>query len=189
MPDKDKPIQEIYEFYCQTFGKNPNRYKLLPERRRKIAARLKEFSMDEIKKAITNLSQSAFHVDNGYVGLDFVLRNSGKTEEWVEKLPETLRRQNRLYLKQNPSANIPFVRPVQQKQETSEYEQTLSLQARAEEVFQNLSYLERERRIAKKMKELSQDPRIKGRGWDQKTLRTTAEAGVVDDIENELADE
>jgi|GEM_PF-3116133 len=52
-------VQEVFQFWKQTMGKN-GRTVLDAKRRRNIKARLREFSVDDIKQAIVGCSQDSF---------------------------------------------------------------------------------------------------------------------------------
>lgn len=80
--------QSVYDHYIKTFNKNPNTYKLTNSRKLKIKKRLEDAGKDMLLKAITNTSQSSFHMgdnDRGWVAnLDYIIRSY----EQVEKLAD-----------------------------------------------------------------------------------------------------
>jgi len=80
--------QSVYDHYRKYFNKNPNTYKLTNSRKLKIKQRLKDAGKDMLLKAITNTSQSSFHMgdnDRGWVAnLDYIIRSY----EQVEKLAD-----------------------------------------------------------------------------------------------------
>lgn len=84
-PFADK-IREVYMFYCETFSKNPSRYKLTQAKRRKIKARLKDSTIEEIKNAILACKSSAYHNGQNESGMLYndLLRNIITTREKVE---------------------------------------------------------------------------------------------------------
>lgn len=83
-PETDKLIREVYDFFIATFKRNPNLYKLSRARKVKIGVRLKDAGIDMIKLAITNTSNSKFHMGDGERGwkadLDYILRSYEKLE-------------------------------------------------------------------------------------------------------------
>ena len=89
----EKKITEIWDFYCSTFEGIYNARKLSKKRKGHINARLESFSLDEIKKAVSNIRESDWHIGknpNGkvYATPDFIFRNDEKVEEWLNYEPE-----------------------------------------------------------------------------------------------------
>ena len=58
----------VYQHFCQTFKKNPNRFKLSDARVRKIKSRLKDAGKDQIVEAINRCYQDDFY--------------SGRSKKW-----------------------------------------------------------------------------------------------------------
>ncbi len=58
----------LYDYYVLRFKKNPNRYKPLPSKLKKIETRLKSYTAKEIAQAIKNASEDDFY--------------SGKSKDW-----------------------------------------------------------------------------------------------------------
>ena len=90
---REEEIKEIWDFYCSTFEGIYNARKLSKKRKGRINARLESFSLDEIKKAISNIRKSDWHIGknpNGkvYATPDFIFRNDEKVEEWLNYEPE-----------------------------------------------------------------------------------------------------
>jgi Helix-turn-helix domain len=84
-PPISPPIKSIFEHWRQTMGKNGAR--LTPERRSKIAARLKQgYTADQIKRAIDGCAGSKFHRDGGYNDLTLICRSGAKLESF-EAMP------------------------------------------------------------------------------------------------------
>lgn len=77
-------MKEIFELWIAKLGKDPQRTKLTPTRRAKIRARLKDSSIEEIKRAISGASKSEFHVENGHTDIELILRNRNKVEQFIE---------------------------------------------------------------------------------------------------------
>jgi hypothetical protein len=107
--------QTIMDFYNQEFQglwKGPLR--LTRERERQIKARLKSFSVDELKTAITNLRQSAFHCGNNdkervYGTPEYLFKNDSQVDKWLnEKTQKKFKSRDEVwkeYLAQNPTLN------------------------------------------------------------------------------------
>ena len=87
--------QTIMDFYNQEFEglwKGPLR--LTRERERQIKARLKSFTTEELKTAITNLRQSAFHCGNNdkeqvYGTPEYLFKNDSQVDKWLNEKPQT----------------------------------------------------------------------------------------------------
>jgi hypothetical protein len=87
--------QTIMDFYNQEFQglwKGPLR--LTRERERQIKARLKSFTVEELKTAITNLRQSAFHCGNNdkervYGTPEYLFKNDSQVDKWLNEKPQT----------------------------------------------------------------------------------------------------
>lgn len=77
--------KEIFSYWCQIMDKSLNQCKLTPKRDKAIKARLKDYSFDDIKKAIFNCSKSSFHMgqnENGtyYNDVELICRTGEKLE-------------------------------------------------------------------------------------------------------------
>jgi hypothetical protein len=107
--------QTIMDFYNQEFQglwKGPLR--LTRERERQIKARLKSFTVEELKTAITNLRQSAFHCGNNdkervYGTPEYLFKNDSQVDKWLnEKTQKKFKSRDEVwkdYLAQNPTLN------------------------------------------------------------------------------------
>lgn len=78
LKEKNNTYVEIFNHYLTCFKKNPNQYKLYEPRVNKIKARLKSFSIEQIKQAITNAS-----LDDFYSGRKEGLSWPGATFDWI----------------------------------------------------------------------------------------------------------
>lgn len=81
------PVRSVFDYWVYVMGKDPNRTKLSPDRRRKIQSRLKEYSVDECCRAIDGCASSDFHMGRHsdsrgkqYNGIDLIFRNGEKLE-------------------------------------------------------------------------------------------------------------
>jgi len=81
---------------------------------RQIKARLKSFTVEELKAAITNLRQSTFHCGNNdkervYGSLEYLFKNDSQVDKWVnEKAQKKFKSRDEVwkeYLAQNPTLN------------------------------------------------------------------------------------
>jgi len=85
--------QTIMDFYNQEFHglwKGPLR--LTKERERQIKARLKSFTVEELKTAITNLRQSTFHCGENdkeriYGRPEYLFKNDSQVDKWLNEKP------------------------------------------------------------------------------------------------------
>lgn len=105
--------QAIMDFYNQEFEglwKGPLR--LTKEREQKIKARLKSFTIEEMKTAISNLRQSTFHCGNNdkervYGTPEYLFRNDSQVDKWLnEKTQQKFKSRDEVwkeYLAQNPT--------------------------------------------------------------------------------------
>lgn len=79
-------MQGIYDLYCSLFEKDPNRYRLTPQRKIKLRQRLKQNGREQLEQAIRNTASSPFHRgenDRGWqADLDYIIRS----QEQVERL-------------------------------------------------------------------------------------------------------
>jgi hypothetical protein len=83
----------IYDFYCQTMGKNPNQYKLTAAKKNKIQSRLKDCSVREIHDAILACKASPHHMGENEQQRPYndllknIIPNREKVEWWNERKP------------------------------------------------------------------------------------------------------
>lgn len=104
--DVNAEVREVHQHYCEVwrdvFPRGP---KLTRDRAEKIKARLKTFSVAEIKDAIEALHESDFHrglnpSGKPYGTLDFLIRNDATMDRWVS---EAARRRSGQSLAGRPS--------------------------------------------------------------------------------------
>jgi hypothetical protein len=81
-------VHEVFEEWVRLMSKPPQT-KLTDERRDKIKARLKSFSVDQLKKALVGVTRDPFYmglndVNRPYNDLMTVFRNDSKVEEFLE---------------------------------------------------------------------------------------------------------
>lgn len=91
-------VDDVWSHYLITFEGFFKRMTLTKERKTKIQERLKEFSVGEIKQAISNIRKSPYHVgqnDKGkfYADITFICRNDSKLEEWINYEPKQAHKQ------------------------------------------------------------------------------------------------
>jgi hypothetical protein len=91
VPAQAFSVLEVYEHYRLTFDRHhpePN-----AEQRELIVGRLREeYSVAQLKKAITGLSRSKHHRDKAYLGLQYALGDRDRVERcmaWADKPPDT----------------------------------------------------------------------------------------------------
>jgi hypothetical protein len=75
-------IGELFEFWKTSFGRN-GRTKLSPERVRKLKARLRDSTPEEIRAAITGVASSKWHRENGHDDLDLICRDRAHIEKYA----------------------------------------------------------------------------------------------------------
>lgn len=89
-----KNIQLVYAFFIDKFERNPQQYKLSPQRKAKLQARMKDAGLEMLMKAVANVANSPFHMGDNERGwkadLDFIIRSY----EQVERL-SNLDKQNK----------------------------------------------------------------------------------------------
>lgn len=83
-------IKDIWDFYLNIFKGTYEPRKLTKKIKEKIGTRLKEYSVDEIKEALTNMRANKFlcgENDNGkvYAKPEYCFRSDEKIEEWLTK--------------------------------------------------------------------------------------------------------
>lgn len=82
-------VEKVFEFYCETLGVKRT---LTKTRRTKIAARLKEFSVDELKQTIINMEADDFVTGNNpggkfYAEIEYLCRSQEKVEKYLNPAP------------------------------------------------------------------------------------------------------
>lgn len=80
-------INNVFLFWKSAFNKSA-RTKLEGKRLASIKARLKEgYSVDEIKTAISNVSKSQWHLDNGQTDIELICRNQINLDKYLALKP------------------------------------------------------------------------------------------------------
>lgn len=100
-PKKVTTVREIYEYWLHATKRTATRYKLTGERRTKIEARLRSYSVEDIKKAIDYVAQSDFHQGENdrnqrYDDITTICANDTRMENYrnmlgVDEMPGTYR--------------------------------------------------------------------------------------------------
>lgn len=86
-------IKEIFDYYNEVFKDCWSKPLLLtPQRKKKISARLNNFTPEELKVAIRNIRASPFHCgdnDKGriYATPEFIFRNDEIVDKWLKEEP------------------------------------------------------------------------------------------------------
>lgn len=76
-------IDIVFDFWKKTFDKS-DRTLLKGKRESVIRARLRDgYSVDEIKQAIVNLSNSQYHIENGHVDIELICRNQVNLDKYI----------------------------------------------------------------------------------------------------------
>jgi len=87
-------IQRIYEHYKEKIAPKA---RLTPDSKRKIVTRLKEFSADEIEKAIDNFSKDSWWMENcGWRGIRWFFHSQDRVLQFVEMKPRQKREYSNL---------------------------------------------------------------------------------------------
>ena len=87
-----KEIHEIMDFYNQQFkGLWNEPLSITREREKHIRARLKNYSVEDLKKAIANLRASPFHCGENEKGAvfatpEFLFRNDSQVDKWLKRI-------------------------------------------------------------------------------------------------------
>jgi len=91
--DCSSSVKEIFNYYNEVFKDCWSKPLLLtPQRKKKISARLKNFTPEELKIAIRNIRASPFHCGNNdkgriYATPDFIFRNDETVDKWLKEKP------------------------------------------------------------------------------------------------------
>lgn len=92
--DCSDSIKEIFDYYNEVFKDCWSKPLLLtPQRKKKISARLKNFTPEELKIVIRNIRASPFHCgdnDKGriYATPEFIFRNDEIVDKWLKEEPK-----------------------------------------------------------------------------------------------------
>jgi len=87
-------IKEVFDYYNEVFKDCWSKPLLLtPQRKKKISARLKNFTPEELKTVIRNIRASPFHCgenDKGriYATPEFIFRNDEIVDKWLKEEPK-----------------------------------------------------------------------------------------------------
>lgn len=80
-------INNVFSFWKSVFNKT-DRTKMEGKRLKVIKARLNEgYSVDEIKTAISNVSKSQWHIDNGQTDIELICRNQINLDKYLALKP------------------------------------------------------------------------------------------------------
>lgn len=80
-------INNVFSFWKSVFNKT-DRTKIEGKRFKSIKARLSEgYSVDEIKTAISNVSKSQWHIDNGQTDIELICRNQINLDKYLALKP------------------------------------------------------------------------------------------------------
>lgn len=82
---KQKEVLEIFNYYLSKKLKALRRFDVWE---RKIRARLKKYSVEDLKVCIDNLANSTWHRENGYDGLDQIVNSDDRIEKWLVWRPK-----------------------------------------------------------------------------------------------------
>ncbi len=84
---KEELTKEVFEYYCKTVKK----LKVWDKKRKKmICARLKTWTLAELKEAIDGMANSKWHMKNGQNSFELIFRNDVKVEEYIGKNKKVL---------------------------------------------------------------------------------------------------
>lgn len=106
--EKNEEILEVVKFFEESFK---TKVLVISDKRKKhIGARLKVFSLEEIKKAIYNFSTSEFHTgenDRGWkADLDWIIKNDEQIEKGLKLEEQEIKNSNRATPTQERSIKI-----------------------------------------------------------------------------------
>lgn len=87
---KSDPVREFWQYFCDVWRDvYPRGPELTEGRRRKIKARLRRFSLDDLKRACDNLHASAWargENERGWVAdIDYLIRNDEVVDRWLRR--------------------------------------------------------------------------------------------------------
>lgn len=78
-------VRAVYDYWRETLGKTDARYdRILPERREKITARLEDFSVDDLKRAIDGVAMDSWEDRPKHNDITKIFRNSSQVEKFLE---------------------------------------------------------------------------------------------------------
>lgn len=95
-------VQEVFEFWLNIMDKDPVKWKLTDERKKKIIARLKDGKeVMDIRQAIYNASQDNWTVTHGKTDISYICQSDSRLSEFLLKKPQTMQTNRQT----NPTAN------------------------------------------------------------------------------------
>ncbi len=189
-------VVEVYKYYCETFGKSPTQYKLVPARHAKIETRLKEFTVEELKTAIYQLSKLKFNLYFEYVDLDKqILRSRQRVQELLELTPEVIKRRNKGFKQKYGRLNIPSAPPQKtdnpklRNPETEPIDNPKdAMEHQLEQLLAGITEAEKERELRRIEAEIRRKYPV-ARTWTPEVLRETAFAQYGEKFSNKLTAE
>jgi hypothetical protein len=93
-------IEDLYAYYKLKINK---RSRLIKKAEQKITARLKEYTADELKKAIDNFSQDEWWMkNNAHRGVAWFFHSEDRIEQFINLIPQKLPRKLELFHKDQP---------------------------------------------------------------------------------------
>lgn len=117
--------QEVFEFWLDIMDKDPDKWKLTDERKRKIIARLKDGKdITDIKQAIYNASQDNWAVTHGKTDISYICQSDARLSEFL--LKQTKAMQQRQQQNQFTGANHATHQPTNKQPTTAEYADKLN---------------------------------------------------------------
>lgn len=89
-PDLNRMAREFFDYWCTVWKDvHPIGPRWTDQRRKKIKARLRSFSLEELKRACDNLHASPFargDNDRGWVAdLDYLIRSDEVVDRWLRR--------------------------------------------------------------------------------------------------------
>lgn len=82
---KQEDALEIFDYYL---SKDLKKHKRFDSWKAKIRARLKKYSVEDMKLCIDNLAKSDWHRENGFTGLDQIVNSDDRIEKWLVWRPK-----------------------------------------------------------------------------------------------------
>lgn len=117
--------QDIFDFWLDIMDKDPAKWKLTDERKRKIIARLKDGKdITDIKQAIYNASQDNWAVTHGKTDISYICQSDARLSEFLLKQPKAM--QHRQQQNQFTGANHATHQPTNKQPTTAEYADKLN---------------------------------------------------------------
>lgn len=94
-PQTAGAVRDVFDHWVTAMGKDPARTKLTADRKNKIAARLKDYPLDDLLAAIDGCAGSSFHMGDNPDGkrhdaIELIFRNGEKLEIFRDMRPARL---------------------------------------------------------------------------------------------------